>query len=49
MFQFLGSIHESKYDFAYADGKWTLKELLQHMVGCRKSIHIPCTHLCKKR
>lgn len=36
MFQFLGSIPESKYDFAYADGKWTLKELVQHMVDAER-------------
>ena len=36
MFQFLGSVPESKYDFAYAEGKWTLKELLQHMVDAER-------------
>jgi hypothetical protein len=31
LFEFLDSIPENKADFAYADGKWTLKQLLIHI------------------
>ncbi len=33
---FLTSIPESKADYAYAEGKWTVKELLQHMIDTER-------------
>lgn len=36
LFQFLDPIPESKQDYAYATGKWTLKELLQHMIDTER-------------
>jgi hypothetical protein len=36
MFSFFGSIPEAKHDFAYAEGKWTVKELLQHMLDAER-------------
>jgi DinB superfamily len=33
---FLNSITEEKSGFAYAAGKWTLKELLQHMIDTER-------------
>ncbi len=36
LFQFLDSISNTKYDYAYATGKWTLKELLQHMIDTER-------------
>jgi uncharacterized damage-inducible protein DinB len=30
--RFFKNIPEDKHDYAYADGKWTLKELLQHII-----------------
>ena len=29
---FLQSIPDDKADYAYTDGKWTVKQLLQHMI-----------------
>ena len=33
---FFGSISEEKAEYAYAAGKWTLKEMLQHMVDTER-------------
>ncbi|HEY6503077.1 MAG TPA: DinB family protein [Chitinophagaceae bacterium] len=30
--QFIDSIPPDKYDYRYADGKWTVKEVLQHII-----------------
>ncbi len=30
---FYTSLPEDKADYAYAEGKWTLKEVLQHVMG----------------
>jgi hypothetical protein len=32
----LESIPRKKYDYAYAEGKWTLRELLQHIIDCER-------------
>jgi uncharacterized damage-inducible protein DinB len=32
LFRLLKSIPEEKLDFRYADGKWTIKEVVQHML-----------------
>lgn len=33
---FFGSIPEDKYEYAYAPGKWTLKEMLQHIIDAER-------------
>lgn len=33
---FLGSISEEKSNYAYAEGKWTIKELLQHIIDTER-------------
>src|SRR5579859_7052799 len=32
----LDSVPRKKYDYAYAEGKWTLRELLQHIIDCER-------------
>jgi len=34
--QFIESIPPDKYDYRYADGKWTVKEVLQHIIDAER-------------
>jgi uncharacterized damage-inducible protein DinB len=34
--KFLGKIPKKKVDYAYAEGKWTIKELLQHVIDAER-------------
>src|SRR5205085_3499242 len=34
--RFLESIPPGKYDFRYAEGKWTIRELLQHIIDAER-------------
>lgn len=36
LFRFLDSIPQAKYDYRYADGKWTVKEVLQHIIDAER-------------
>ena len=36
MVEFLDSISPDKADYRYAEGKWTVKELLQHMIDTER-------------
>ena len=32
----LKGVPRKKYDYAYAEGKWTLREVLQHIIDCER-------------
>jgi len=34
--RFLETIAPDKYDYRYADGKWTIRELLQHIIDAER-------------
>ena len=34
--QFIENIPADKYDYRYADGKWTIRELLQHVIDAER-------------
>ncbi len=47
--QIFSGLHNEKSLFAYAEGKWTLKELLLHLIDTRKNFPIQSTSFCQKR
>lgn len=46
--EFLRSIDEERADFAYAPGKWTLKELLQHTIDTERIFNYRALCIARK-
>lgn len=45
---FLECISPAKYDFRYAEGKWTIKEVLQHLIDCERVFNYRALCLARK-
>ncbi|MFV0212382.1 DinB family protein [Empedobacter falsenii] len=37
-----------KWDFAYADGKWTIKEVIQHCIDCERIFSFRAQHIARE-
>ena len=45
---FLKSIPEEKWDYAYAEGKWTVKELVQHIIDAERIFTYRALRIARK-
>jgi uncharacterized damage-inducible protein DinB len=48
MMEFYTSLPDSKADHAYADGKWTVKELLQHIIDAERIFSYRALRIARK-
>lgn len=39
---------EGKWDYAYAEGKWTVKELVQHLIDCERIFSYRALHIARQ-
>jgi hypothetical protein len=46
--RFLESIPENKWDYAYAEGKWTIKDVLQHVIDGERVFAYRCLRFARK-
>ncbi|WP_282135429.1 DinB family protein [Seonamhaeicola maritimus] len=44
---FFQSIPIDKWDYAYAEGKWTIKETFQHMIDTERVFQFRCFHIAR--
>lgn len=44
----IGSIPRKKFDYAYAEGKWTIREMLQHIIDCERVYSYRALRLSRK-
>lgn len=45
----VNNIPPSKYDYSYADGKWTVKESLLHVIDTERIFAYRALRFCKRR
>jgi uncharacterized damage-inducible protein DinB len=48
LLQFYNSLPEDKADYAYAEGKWTVKELLLHMIDAERIFSYRALRIARK-
>ncbi len=48
LFDFVQALPEEKANYAYAEGKWTVKQLLQHMIDTERVFTYRLTSLSRK-
>jgi hypothetical protein len=46
--KFLKGIPKKKHDFAYAEGKWTIRELVQHIIDAERVFSYRATSIARK-
>ncbi|WP_121966856.1 DinB family protein [Myroides sp. N17-2] len=39
---------EGKWDYTYAEGKWTVKELVQHLIDCERIFSYRALHIARQ-
>ncbi|MDM1509769.1 DinB family protein [Myroides odoratimimus] len=39
---------QHKWDYAYAEGKWTVKELIQHLIDCERIFSYRALHIARQ-
>ncbi|MDM1532403.1 DinB family protein [Myroides marinus] len=39
---------QNKWNFAYAEGKWTLKEVVQHLIDCERIFSYRALHIARQ-
>jgi len=45
---FINSLPEAKADYAYAEGKWTIKEVIQHIIDTERIFGYRCLRIARK-
>ncbi|WP_245738285.1 DinB family protein [Hyunsoonleella jejuensis] len=45
---FFSSLPEEKHNFAYADGKWTVKEVFQHLIDTERVFMYRCFRVARR-